>query len=179
MMMHLHLVQTFIVAPQALHLKEDFGATEGFLAIFGSVEVLAAALVTLFIPAWISRYGNRRVATFGMIGLALGAIGQGLMPNLYLTLLPAAINGAAWTVTFLAALGIYNERTSPNDYQVTNLWHQLLFAAMFVGPMLGSALVDQGLAPAVVLVIGGGLRFIAAGLTYFEGVIFKLKRELV
>jgi len=51
--------------------------------------------------------------------------------------------------------------------QATMLWHQLLFLSMFVGPMIGSLVVQVGISPFHAMLIGGGLRLIGAVVAIF------------
>ncbi|MCU0513330.1 MAG: MFS transporter [Anaerolineae bacterium] len=158
-----HMAYTFIAAPQPLHLKNDLGATEGFIALFGTAEVLGGALVTLWVNQWAQRYGNRAITCWSMVVTALALVINALAPALWVTLIGAALAGAAWTVTVIGVLGYFTDYIDASDYQATTLWHQMIFFAMFVGPLVGSTLAEAGHAPVALLLVGAALR-LAAGL---------------
>lgn len=171
-----HLSQTFIAAPLSLKLKEDLGASDGFLAAFGVAELMAGAAAT-FAAAWlVKRYKHRTIVAWGMVGTGLSAGLLSAAPSLPVMLLGGALANAAWNIAYISILGFFTERTEADDVQATTLWHQILFAAMFVGPMLGSSLVQIGLTPAAVLMIGAAIR-LGAGFASQSGLsLFGMQR---
>jgi MFS family permease len=171
-----HLAQTFIAAPLSLQLKQEMGASDGFLAAFGVAELLGGAAATFVAARFIRHYSHRTIVAGGMIGTGISALLLAFAPTLPLMLVGGALANAAWNIAYISILGFFTERTEADDYQTTTLWHQILFAAMFVGPMLGSAIVEIGLSPAATLLIGAGIR-VAAGIAALYGLaLFGMKR---
>lgn len=160
---HAAFFAIFAVIP--IQLESGLGATEGFLAIFGVVELLSAAVAAALTARWIVRWGSRNVIVLGMLSTALSALVIALAPDLNWTLLAAMLTGAGWSTATIAVLAYYSERTAPDDMGASVLFHQMLFAAMFVGPLIGSSLVSVGLPVAVTLLLGAGLRLLAAVVT--------------
>lgn len=165
----MHMAQLFVSAPQPLHLKNDLKATEGFIAIFGTAEVVGASLVTLFMQQWVKRYGNRKMIAIGMTMAGVAMVINALSPIKELTLIGSAMSGAAWTVAAVSILGYFTERTDASDIQATTIWHQVIFFGMFVGPLIGSSLAELGYSPVFLLLVGAGLRIAAGGVAYFTG----------
>lgn len=164
----------FAIVP--LHLEQALGATEGFMAIFSIAELLAGALITLVMPRWVRQYGNRTVVAFGLVGTGLAAAIIALAPALWVTVIAAALIGAAWTVVSIGVFGFFIEHTETDDIQATTLFHQIMFSAMFIGPLIGSALVNVGLAVSTVLLLGAALRLFAAVLAHFGLAVLRGKR---
>lgn len=165
-----------IVAVIPLHLEANLGATEGFMAIYGVFELMSAALAASRTEWLVRRLGNRKVAALGMVGTALAALIFGIAPNMWFTLPAAALSGAAWTFASIAVLGFFADRTDAEDVGAAGIFHQILFAAMFIGPMLGNGLVSLGLPIAGVVVVGFGIRLIAAFITDRGLSLFGQKR---
>jgi MFS family permease len=154
----------FAVIP--LHLEQNLGATEGFMAIFSMVELATAAFAAARTEWMVQRFGNRTVIAIGMAGTALAAIILGLAPALWLTLPAAALTGASWTFASIAVLGFFAGRTEADDINASTVFHQIMFTAMFIGPMIGSGLVSIGLPVAMVVLIGTGIRLLSAGIIH-------------
>ncbi len=171
-----HLAQTFIAAPLSLQLKQEMGASDGFLAAFGVAELLGGAAATFAAARFIRHYSHRTIVAGGMIGTGISGLLLATAPTLPLMLIGGALANAAWNIAYISILGFFTERTEADDYQATTLWHQILFAAMFVGPMLGSAIVEIGLSPATALLIGAVLRVAAGFATLYGLALFGLKR---
>jgi MFS family permease len=162
----IHLAQLFVAAPQPLHLKNDLKATEGFIALFGTAEVIGGTLATLMIPAWAKRYGNRQLIAYGMTVAGLAMVINALAPVPEVTLIGALLGNGAWTVSAVAILGFFTERSAPGDYKATTIWHQVIFFGMFVGPLMGSSLAQMGYSPVLLLLVGAGLRIAAGGVAW-------------
>ena len=81
------------------------------------------------------------------------------------TLIAGALSGACWTAATVALFGIFTETTHevPNSdmTRYTTVYHQFIFIAAFIGPMLGSSLANAEINLVLVLLVGGTLRVIA------------------
>lgn len=141
-----------------LHLVETLGAAEGFMALFGIAEIGSAATISLFTSRIIARVGCRKVIGIGMLCTALAALIMALAHSLPITLVAGAVSGAAWTATTIALFGIFVESTHdvPNSdlMRYTTVYHQLIFIAAFIGPMIGSNLANAGVNLVLVMLIG-------------------------
>lgn len=146
-----------------LILIDHLGAGEGFVSAFGLVELGAAALISLRLPAIMRRLGARGSTAIGMAITGAGALVLALAPSLPVTLIAAALSSAAWT---LASLGVFNyfiEQTPPEHVtRFSTVYNQIVSLGMFVGPMLGSQLASVAPDLATVMFIGGVLRILAA-----------------
>lgn len=154
---------TSIVAITPLHLVENLGAAEGFMALFGLVELGAGAAVVALIQPLSSRFGMRGMIALTMVGTALAAIIFGLATNLPLTLVGAALSGACWTAAAMVGLLAYFNDSAPSD-QLTSYsiaYQQVVGLAAFIGPMIGSALASGGIPLTAVLMVGAALRLLA------------------
>ena len=149
-----------------LHLVKNLGASEGFMALFALAELAAGALISTFAPRIVQRVGNRKMVALSMAGTGLAAGIVALAPNLYLTLRAAALSGASWTLVGMGIFGFFTEST-PADVLApyTTAYHQVIFAVMFIGPLLGSSLANAGVNLPMVLLAGAAARFVAALLT--------------
>lgn len=165
-----------IIALIPLHLKQDLGATEGFMAIFGVVELIAGALVTLVLRRMIEQLGSRMAAVIGMVGASFAALALALAPNLTVSLIGAALTGASWTLTSVAVLHFFTENTEPDDMGASTLYHQFAFGAMFVGPMIGSSIASLGIGLSTIMIGGAILRLIGAVLVHYGLVPFTGKQ---
>lgn len=160
-----HIAFTSILAITPLHLVENLGASEGFMAVFGLVELGSGAGAAMFIPGLVRRFGNRGMIALTMVGTALAAVIFALAPSLPLTLVGAALSGACWSAVSMVGLLAYFNEATPND-QVTaysTAYQQVVGLAAFIGPIVGSALASGGLHLATVLMAGAALR-LAAGI---------------
>jgi hypothetical protein len=59
----------------------------------------------------------------------------------------------------------------------TTLFHQLIFIAAFIGPMVGSNLANAGISLMLVLMAGAGLRLLAGGIILSMDVVWPELRE--
>lgn len=149
-----------------LHLVDNLNATEGFIAVFGMVELIAAAGISVVTPYITRAIGTRSMMAIGMIVMAASSILIALSPVLWLTLIGGALSGAGWTMTAIVGLYAYfNERTTPHEMAVlSGPYHQVIGISMFIGPLIGSTLSGIGLPLVPILLIGSALRLIGAPL---------------
>lgn len=157
---HVAFFSVFAITP--LHLVQNLGAAEGFMAIFGLVELAAGALIATVTTKIAARLGTRTMVGFGMAGTAAGTFIIAFSPNLYLTLFAAAFLGGAWTAVNVGLFGFFSEQTSSLDGTgATTAYLQIIGLSTFIGPMIGAGLAGDGTDLVPLLVLGGLLRFIA------------------
>lgn len=171
-----YLTFYFSFALIPLHLKETLGATEGFLGIYGGVEIFSALLAAFVMNRLFQRYGNRAMITWGLVANGLAVVVIALAPDMWLTLFGAAVTGLAWSIISVAVLGFFAERTAPNDMQASVVFHQILFTATVAGPLLGNGIVNVGFSVVSVLLLGAGLRVFGGILTWQGLRVFGKKR---
>ena len=150
----------FSVQPMIqIHIVNNLGATEEFIAWFGLIELMAAAVAGLFADRILARIGARNLiaAAISATGVAVFIVGHA--PSLAVTLLPAAISGAAWTTASVAFFGFLMDRTPVHNMQsMTMIFNQVIGLGQFSGSIFGSALANTGLYLGAVLTFGGVLR---------------------
>ncbi len=167
-----HIV--FSVIP--LQLEQGFGATEGFMGVYGAVEVAAAFGITFVLNRFIRQFGNRNVVAGALVVNGLAAFVIAVAPSLEWTLLSAALTGASWSAIGVCTFGFFAERTPTDDMQASIVFHQIAFSAIFVGPMLGSLLVSVGFSVVSVLLLGAGVRVFGGFLTHLGLQVFGKPR---
>ncbi len=156
----------FIVGVIPVHLK-SLGASEGFIAIFGVVELLGAALSTVMAIRLTKFFGNRRLVAASVIATTVAAIIFGLAANVWVTLIAAAFTGAAWTLADIAMFGYFAERTNPENMGATMVYNEMMYVGIFIGPLLGNGLLELGMSTVSVLLIGAGLRLVGGILIHW------------
>lgn len=161
----IHIGFMSIVPVTPLHLVENLGATEGFMALFGIAELTAAALVCIFTNRLSARIGNRKMVGVAMFGTMIAAMIFATAQGLPVTLIGAAFSGASWTTAAIGLYGLFTEGTRdvPTEQMTryTTLYHQIVYLSAFVGPMIGSNLANSGASLVMVMLVGALLRFMA------------------
>jgi MFS family permease len=148
-----------------LHLVDSLGATESFMALFGLAEIGAAAGISLFTSRMVAKIGYHKMVGLSMIGTAAAALIMAMAQNLPITIIAAAFSGASWTAATIGLFGLFTESTRevPNAEMTryATIYHQLLFVAAFIGPLIGSNLANAGFPLTMVMVLGFCLRLLA------------------
>jgi hypothetical protein len=156
-----HVAVTSIAAVIPLQLVQELGAGESYMAVYGMVELGAAALISLVGARAAQKLGSQGLIAVGMMGTAIAAVLIASSTNLTVLLLSAGLMGASWTLAAGIGLFRYFSDTSPageGSVEYTTMYNQSMGIAMFVGPMLGSALVTGGMSLVGVLLVGAVLR---------------------
>ncbi|MCS6836449.1 MAG: MFS transporter [Anaerolineae bacterium] len=146
----------FAVVP--LHLERALLASEGWMGLFGGVEVAAGILISLRLDSIRVRLGNRRIIGYSLLGLALAAMVIALAPNMLVALVGAALTGAGWTAISICSLSYFAEKTAHGDMQASVVFHQLLFVSIFIGPIMGTSIVSLGISTVSMLILGALVR---------------------
>ncbi len=161
-----HLTFFSVRALIPLHLVNNLGAGEEFVSLFTLAELVGGGLITFFAKGIVKRLGNRGTIAFAMMGTGLGALLISATHNLALTLLASAITGATWTLVANGIFAFFTEKTPVNDLvPYTTAYNQIVFVAMFIGPMVGQLLNNLGLSLVMVILAGAVLRVAAGVLT--------------
>lgn len=155
---------TFMLAAPfiTLYLVRAHGAAEGFVALFGLVELTAAASIGFFTTRIVRAIGNRALMAAGMVGTGIGVLIITLAPSAEWTLFGAVFTGASWTATASVGLFGFYMQTAPSEgnapYSIA--FHQALGLGMAAGSMLGGMLVNGGLSLIYMLLIGAAARIL-------------------
>lgn len=163
----IHLGFFTLIPVTPLHLVRTLHASEGFVALFGIAELAAAAVISVFTDSITRRIGSRAMVGLSMLGTALAAFILASAQNLPVTLAAAALSGASWTAATIGLFGVYTGSTRDvpmsemTDYTI--IYHQVIYAAAFVGPLIGSSLANAGLSLVIVMLVGALLRMGAGG----------------
>lgn len=162
----------------SVYLVNDLGYDEQFIGFFMLAELLAAATAAPVLPWLTRRYGNRAMVTVWMLVLALSALLIVITEHPLLLILGGALNGAAWTALGVHLLGIFS-RVAPDEQLVpyTISFHQVAFAATFIGPLLGTVILGAGASVLQVLLVGAILRIGAAFFAGIESIASATKRR--
>ena len=162
----------------SVHLIDNLKFDEQFVGFFMLAELLFAAAISGILPTMERRIGNRSMIMFAMIILGASAfiIAESTSPTLLL--LAGGLNGAGWAAVGVHLLGIF-ARVAPENELVpyTISYFQVVFAATFVGPLLGTLILNTGATIPEVLLVGAMLRISAALFAGVEGISFTLKRR--
>lgn len=164
----IHVAFFTIVPVTPIYLVEHHGAAEGFIALFGLVELAAGATMAAFTPKIIAHIGNRAMIALAMGGTALAALTIALVPSLYFTLIGAAVSGASWTAATIGLFSYFMSSTASEQMTTHSAaYNQVIGLATFVGPLIGSTFAEGGMNLLYVMVIGAGCRLIAAPLVEY------------
>lgn len=162
----IHLAFFSIVAVVPLFLMDHLGAGEAFMALFGVVELVAGAIIASFTDKIISRIGTRNTIMLAMFGTTLAALSFATAPTLEFTLIGAAISGASWTAANVGLFGYFMDSTPTEDLsRATVAYQQIISIAVFIGPLMGSTLIEGGINIVMAILIGAVMRFVAGFLT--------------
>jgi predicted MFS family arabinose efflux permease len=164
-----HISFTLLIAIIPLYLVRERGATEGFMALFGLVELVSGAVISMLAVKLAQRIGNRAMIALMMFGTALAAVVLAFSPSLPFTLIAAALTGACWmSVALIGLFGFFTENTPiENSTGYSTAYQQVIGLSTFIGPMLGTLLVNAGLELTSVIIVGAVVRAVAAVMTEF------------
>lgn len=152
-----------------LFLYEVWDATEGFIAIFALFELIGGAMFAPLLPMLSKQLGNRWLVGLAMVGTSAAILIVAAAPMLEFTLISAFVGGASWTLVGNALFGYFSENTPSEALtRYTTAYHQVIFLAIFIGPLMGSWFLGQGISLLTVLIISGFLRFGAGLLTVVD-----------
>lgn len=162
----IHLAFTLIISVVPLQLVNHMGADEGYMALYGMIELAAGATASLLAPRVIARFGARPTIALMMAGTAINAVIIALAPNLYVALLAAVFSGGCWTAAAGVGLFKFFIENVPNEDMTaySTAYNQIIGLAVFSGPMIGSVLANGGTNIVAILLLGAVLRLIAAPL---------------
>jgi MFS family permease len=145
-------------------LVEEMGANEGYMALFGLVELFAGALVSFFAPRFVEKLGVHRMIALSMLATAIGIAILGLSDSLVLGLFAAGISGAGWMlVAMIGVVSLYvNAVPVHHAVHYSIAYHQAAGLVTFAAPFIGTGLIDSSLNLSQIMLVGAGMRVSAA-----------------
>lgn len=144
-----------------LRLVDDLDANEGFMSLFALAELSAAAFMAAANHRIVHFLGSQLTIAIGMIGTAVAGALFAVLSSLPLTLIPAALSGASWTIAAISLFTFFSENTPPEHAtRYSTAYNQVVMLSVFAGPMLGSQLVGP-LNIVLVMLLGASLRLLA------------------
>lgn len=169
-----------LVSITPYYLVTHLGADESYIALFGMVELGAGAVSSLIVAKVMPRLGALRVIGLSMGGLAAAAAIFALTTDLNLILVGAALSGAAWsTAGIIGIYAILYERLPENQATNWSMAHlQMIAFGIFVGPILGDALLQTDISVPMVILICAGLRLVIGVMIYIYGVVNANRRTI-
>lgn len=169
-----YIAFTSITSIIPLRLVDDLGANEGFMALSALSELVSGAIVAMFATRLITAFGNRGIIGLSMVFTAASALVLTFASTLPLTLIGTALSGGAWTAATIGVYGFFIENMPYDEVtSYSTAFQQVAGLALFIGPMIGSGLVQAGMPVVQVLLIGAVLRFLAGILTQNSIIIHK------
>lgn len=164
-----HVAFTALVMVIPLHLVDGLGASEGFMALYGMVELGGGALMAVFAEKLIHRFGSRQIIAMMMVGLAAAAVWMALVPVLALTLVTALLTGMSWTAATISMFVYLVERVpSRESTRSSGAFQQVIALGVFLGPLFGNMLLDLQMPVVNVLLTGAVLRILIGIVIYYN-----------
>ena len=167
MLVHVAFFSILPIIP--LRLINELGADEGFMSVFAAAELVAAALIATVTYRIVRHIGALTTVAIGMAVTAVAAAILVVASSLPVTLIGAALSGAAWTMAAISLFGYFSENAPAESLtRFMTVYNQVVLLAVFVGPLLGSQLANTSLSLTTVLALGAGLRLAAGGLVALD-----------
>lgn len=145
-------------------LVEEMGANEGYMALYGLVELFAGALVSYFAPRLIMKFGIYRLMIAAMTATACGIALLGISNSLAVGLIAGAVSGGGWMlVAMIGIISLYTETVPVEDaahYSIA--FHQVVGVVTFIAPFIGTTLIGTRLELDEIMLVGAALRLFAA-----------------
>lgn len=166
-----HIAFFSVVPLVPLYLVEQHDASEFFIGIFALFELAAGALASLYIDRISKWLGNQMMIALAMVATCVASLIIAVAPQLWMILLSAWIGGAAWTLAGNGIFGFFSDNTPAADLtRYTTVYSQTIYLAIFIGPLVGSLMVTQGIELGPIILIGGAMRLVAGALIWLDPV---------
>jgi Na+/melibiose symporter-like transporter len=148
----------------SLYMVNTLHADEWFFSNFGLIELVAGALIAAFTVPLVNRFGNRTLIALGLVGTGVAALIIAAAQSLPVTLISAAIGGAAWAIVSIGQSSYFGEMT-PTEHKepFTTAYQQNAFISVLDGPIIGQLFISANMPMVTAICIGAGLR-VAAGI---------------
>jgi len=162
-----HISYVIIAGVIPLRLMNELGASEGYIALFGLIELAVAATSAYFTDKFVRRIGAQKLAAYGLFITAIAAFILAISTRLDLALFSAVASGCGWLFATNGMNILLIERT-PREYAsvTSNGYQQVVGIGIFLGPILGSLLVGMNLSLVQILFVAVGLRILASAFAF-------------
>ncbi len=161
-------VSVFMAAPLVqLHLVRNLNASDTWISIFGLCEMAAGALITLRMDWLIARFGTSGLITAMTFFTFVQTLALGLITTLPPFIGAQLFFGAGW---FGLGVVLYNRlvEVAPGDnfapYAAT--YQMLINASLFVGPLIGTFMIENIMTLPAALIVVAACRFAAGVVTW-------------
>ncbi len=161
-------IGVFMASPLVqLHLVRGLDASDAWISVFGLAEMGAGALITLRLDRLIERFGTGKL----MIVMAFFTFAQTLILSVT-PILPPFIIGSLAFGTGWFALGVimYNRliEVVPQEgfVRYAAAYQTLINVALFIGPLIGTFLIERVMTVPAALLVVTAVRFGAGALTW-------------
>jgi hypothetical protein len=161
-------VFVFMAGPLGqLHLVRNLNASDTWISVFGLFETGAGTLIMLFMDRLLARFSTVRLFTMMAFATILQPLILGLTPTLPPFIAGQIAFGAGWYAANVLMFGLLVEIVPQEGFShYANSYTVLINVAMFIGPLIGTFMIEHGLTlPVALFVIAAG-RLGAAMLTW-------------
>ncbi len=163
-----------------LQLVRGLNASDSWISAFGVCEMIAGILVTFRLDWLIARVGTRRLIIAACVAVLFQTLILAMTPSLPPFIIGSLLFGAGW---FSVNVLLYNrlvELFPPEELPHYAAAFQLLVnASLFLGPLIGTLLVEAGLSLPAALLLITGVRLLAALLAWVINVEAEPIAQLV
>ncbi len=156
-------VGVFMSAPLVqLYLVRDLNASDSWISFFGMFEMAAGALITLRIDRLTSRFGTSRLIIIMTFATFFQTSILGVITTLPPYIIAELLFGAGWFALGVLLFNRLVELVPQQDFPAYAATYQVVInVALFVGPLIGSFLIEHDISLPAALLITAGVRFIA------------------
>jgi|GEM_PF-2063849 len=150
-----------------LQLVRGLNASDGWISLFGVCEMVAGIFVTFRLDWVIARFGTRRLIIVAGVAVTFQTLILSLTPTLPLFIVGSLMFGSGWFSVNVLLYSRLVELFPQEDIGAYAAAFQLLVnGSLFLGPLIGTLLIEGGMTlPAALLVITG-VRLFAAFLAW-------------
>jgi hypothetical protein len=173
-------VGVFMAAPLIqLHLVRNLNASDSWISLFGMFEMAAGALITLRMDWLVNRFSTSRL----IIVMAFATFFQTSILAVITTLPPFIIGtvlfGAGWFALGVLMFNRLVELVPQKEFPQYAAAYQLVInLALFIGPLIGTFLIEHEMTLPAALLATAAVRFGAGILSWINGQ-YKAKTPLV
>ncbi|HVO42689.1 MAG TPA: MFS transporter [Aggregatilineales bacterium] len=151
----------------SLQLVRNLNASDTWVSVFGICEVAGAVVGTMRMDWLIRKFGPRWLIIATTMATLFQPLVLGITPILPPFIFPELLFGAGWGIVNVLLYNQLVELVPPDDMADYAAMYQLIInMSLFVGPLIGTFLIENVMSISAALVLIGGLRFLAAVLAW-------------
>jgi hypothetical protein len=149
-----------------LQLVRGLNASDAWISVFGIFEMAAGALFTAFLGKMLAKLGSRTMIVFSAAMTIPIMVILAITPILPPYIIGVMLFGAGW---FTVNVLLYNKMVqivpSSDATQYAAAYQLVINAALFLGPLISTAMVEIGIALPTVILFVAAMRTFATILT--------------